>query len=91
MTNNHLDVWARRAMIIPTLAELDVWDAFDHRDAIRQAGETDLPEHDAAILGAADDQWHEAAARVRPLLQLGSYLSSRPADHYARTYLEETS
>ncbi len=86
-----LGVWARRGLAPSSLTEVDAWDAFERRDRVARsvaAGEA-LPDHLAEALAAADDLWHDARAMVEPLLRLGTYLATRPADHYVRTYLAE--
>lgn len=86
-----LGVWARRSLAPAALTELDVWDAFERRDRLARllAAAPPVSAQIEAVLTAADDAWHAVRAQVAPLLALGSYLSSRPLDHYVRQYLAE--
>lgn len=91
--SENISVWARRALAVATLTEVDVWDAFDRRQEIAAAlaaGAT-ASSHLEAMLAGADDLWHDQRARVAPILRLGTYLQSRPPAHYVHQYLAEAS
>lgn len=86
-----IGLWARRGLAPGALTEVDIWDAFEHREAIAAALRSGarLDAHLEAALAAADDAWHAASHLVAPALRLGTYLQTRPPGHFAHQYLDQ--